>query len=94
MAPELPPSVHICLTAIHTEEGVVDRFIGDMKECAGVIMKTPKAKTTGMAAVYGTSQSIPDRSLVDDIAASFIDLCYRVRPPPPPPSSSEDPTRK
>eukprot|EP00731_Ephydatia_muelleri_P023907 Em0016g178a len=91
---QYPPSVHICLTAIHTEEGVVDRFIGDMKECAGVIMKTPKAKTTGMAAVYGTSQSIPDRSLVDDIAASFIDLCYRVRPPPPPPSSSEDPTRK
>ena len=80
---QYPASIHICLTAIHTEEGVAERFIADMKECAGAIMKTPKAKSTGMAAVYGTSQSIPDRSLVDDIVATFLDLYYRVRQAPP-----------
>ena len=80
---QYPASVHICLTAVHTEEGVAERFISDMKECASTIMKTPRAKSTGMAAVYGTSQSIPDRSLVDDIVASFLDLYYRVRQTPP-----------
>lgn len=41
-------SIHLCCTVLHTQPGVADQFIRDVKEQVGIIMKNPKEKTTGM----------------------------------------------
>lgn len=41
-------SIHICCTVLHTQKGVADQFIRDVREQVAIIMKNPKEKTTGM----------------------------------------------
>ena len=60
---------------------MADRFIRDTKECTAEIMKNPKAESTGSAAVYGMAQSIPDRSIITELACGFMDLYYKADPP-------------
>uniref|UniRef100_A0AAQ5YBN7 sphinganine-1-phosphate aldolase n=1 Tax=Amphiprion ocellaris TaxID=80972 RepID=A0AAQ5YBN7_AMPOC len=69
-------SIHICCTVLHTQPGVADHFIRDVKEQVAIIMKNPKEKTTGMGAIYGMAQSIPDRSMVTEISRGFLDCLY------------------
>ncbi|KAL6101487.1 sgpl1 [Pungitius sinensis] len=73
---QYPSSIHICCTVLHTQSGVADRFIRDVKEQVAIIMKNPKEKTTGMGAIYGMAQSIPDRSMVTEISRGFLDCLY------------------
>uniref|UniRef100_A0A671XMR9 sphinganine-1-phosphate aldolase n=1 Tax=Sparus aurata TaxID=8175 RepID=A0A671XMR9_SPAAU len=73
---QYPSSIHICCTVLHTRPGVADRFIRDVQEQVAIIMKNPKEKTTGMGAIYGMAQSIPDRSMVTEISQGFLDCLY------------------
>ncbi|XP_076141507.1 sphingosine-1-phosphate lyase 1 isoform X2 [Alosa pseudoharengus] len=73
---QFPSSIHICVTVLHTQPGVADQFISDVRELVGNIMKNPKEKTTGMGAIYGMAQSIPDRSLVTEISHGFLDCLF------------------
>ncbi|KAA8577662.1 hypothetical protein FQN60_003416 [Etheostoma spectabile] len=73
---QYPSSIHLCCTVLHTQSGVADLFIRDVKEQVAIIMKNPKAKTTGMGAIYGMAQSIPDRSMVTEISRGFLDCLY------------------
>ncbi|XP_008282840.1 sphingosine-1-phosphate lyase 1 isoform X2 [Stegastes partitus] len=73
---QYPSSIHICCTVLHTQPGVADQFIRDVKEQVAIIMKNPKEKTTGMGAIYGMAQSIPDRSMVTEISRGFLDCLY------------------
>uniref|UniRef100_A0A3B5L6B8 sphinganine-1-phosphate aldolase n=1 Tax=Xiphophorus couchianus TaxID=32473 RepID=A0A3B5L6B8_9TELE len=68
--------IHLCCTVLHTQPGVADRFIQEVKEEVAIIMKNPREKTTGMGAIYGMAQSIPDRSLVTEISRGFLDCLY------------------
>lgn len=73
---QYPSSIHICCTVLHTKSGVADHFVRDVKEQVAIIMKNPKEKTTGMGAIYGMAQSIPDRSMVTEISRGFLDCLY------------------
>ncbi|XP_068582295.1 sphingosine-1-phosphate lyase 1 isoform X1 [Cebidichthys violaceus] len=73
---QYPSSIHICCTVLHTQSGVADHFVRDVKEQVAIIMKNPKEKTTGMGAIYGMAQSIPDRSMVTEISRGFLDCLY------------------
>ncbi|KAI3363008.1 hypothetical protein L3Q82_011671, partial [Scortum barcoo] len=73
---QYPSSIHICCTVLHTQAGVADQFIRDVKEQVAIIMKNPKEKTTGMGAIYGMAQSIPDRSMVTEVSQGFLDCLY------------------
>ncbi|XP_061545341.1 sphingosine-1-phosphate lyase 1 isoform X2 [Phycodurus eques] len=73
---QYPSSIHICCTVLHTQLGVVERFVSDVREQVAIIMKNPKEKTTGMGAIYGMAQSIPDRSMVTEISQAFLDCLY------------------
>ncbi len=37
---------------LHTQLGVAEQFIGDVKREVAIIMKNPKEKTTGMVSVF------------------------------------------
>ncbi|XP_042358065.1 sphingosine-1-phosphate lyase 1 isoform X1 [Plectropomus leopardus] len=73
---QFPSSIHICCTVLHTQPGVADRFVRDVKEQVTIILENPKEKTTGMGAIYGMAQSIPDRSMVTEISRGFLDCLY------------------
>ncbi|KAG7229951.1 hypothetical protein INR49_009671 [Caranx melampygus] len=78
---QYPSSIHICCTVLHTQPGVADQFIRDVREQVAIIMKNPKEKTTGMGAIYGMAQSIPDRSMVTEISRGFLDCLYSTEVP-------------
>ncbi|XP_046885176.1 sphingosine-1-phosphate lyase 1 isoform X1 [Hypomesus transpacificus] len=73
---QFPSSIHICVTVLHTQLGVADQFINDVAEQVDIIMQNPNEKTTGMGAIYGMAQSIPDRSMVTEISRGFLDCLY------------------
>ncbi|KAG9485221.1 hypothetical protein GDO78_008354 [Eleutherodactylus coqui] len=79
---QFPPSIHICLTLLHTKPGVAQLFVKDIKDSLLIIMKDPGAKTTGMGAIYGMAQTIPDRTLVTEISKAFLDCLYLTELPP------------
>jgi sphinganine-1-phosphate aldolase len=39
-------------------------------------MKDPKAVDAGSAAIYGMAQSLPDRSIVDEMTRMYLDSLY------------------
>jgi len=76
---QFPSSIHLCVTYLHTAEGVAERFVDDVREIVAEIRLNPKAVTAGSAAIYGMSQSIPDRSMVGEIASMFLETIYTVK---------------
>ncbi|KAK7862379.1 hypothetical protein R5R35_004164 [Gryllus longicercus] len=73
---QFPSGIHLCVTYMHTAEGVADRFLSDVKKFLDVIMKNPKKDVEGKFAMYGMSHSIPDRSIVGDFTRFFLDSIY------------------
>ena len=72
-----PSSIHICVTYIHTRDGAADKFVADLREAVHDVQTAPKGKfKDGMGAIYGMAESIPDRSLVGDLAKDYIDALY------------------
>ncbi|KAK6293411.1 hypothetical protein J4Q44_G00357370 [Coregonus suidteri] len=78
---QYPSSIHICCTVLHTQGGVAKQFISEVKEQVALILKNPNEKTTGMGAIYGMAQSIPDRSMVTEISCGFLDCLYSTEEP-------------
>lgn len=73
---QFPSAIHICVTLLHTQSGVAERFVSDVKELTEKAMADPKACDTGSAAIYGMAQSLPDRSIVDQITRAYLDSLY------------------
>ena len=49
------------------------------KTVRGTVKLLNPVQLTGRAAVYGMAQKIPDRSLVNDLAANFLDILYSTK---------------
>ncbi|XP_005325998.2 sphingosine-1-phosphate lyase 1 [Ictidomys tridecemlineatus] len=73
---QFPPSIHFCITLVHTRKRVAIQFLKDVRESVTQIMKNPKAKTTGMGAIYGMAQATVDRNLVVELSSVFLDSLY------------------
>lgn len=61
---------------MHTQPGIADKFIADLKACVREIMKDPGQPVEGKMAIYGMAQSIPDRSVVGDVTRAFLNSMY------------------
>ncbi|OBS79168.1 hypothetical protein A6R68_18445, partial [Neotoma lepida] len=77
---QFPKSIHFCITLVHTRKRVATQFLKDIRESVTQIMKNPKAKTTGMGAIYGMAQATIDRNLVAEISSVFLDSLYSTDP--------------
>ncbi|KAF7388571.1 hypothetical protein HZH68_012513 [Vespula germanica] len=73
---QFPSAIHICITYVHTEPGIADQFLCDVRTELENLLKIPDLPVEGKLAMYGMSQSIPDRSIVGDFARSFLDSIY------------------
>lgn len=54
---QFPNSLHLCVTMLHTQPGVADAFINDVRESAKTIKAEPEIHKGGSAAMYGTWRS-------------------------------------
>lgn len=73
---QFPSSIHLTVTSMQTQEGIVEQFVKDVQEAVIEIMKDPKSDGDGKAALYGMAQRLPDRSMVAEFACAFLDACY------------------
>lgn len=79
---QFPSGIHICVTFMHTKPGVADNFVNDVETIVTELMKNPEKPVEGKMALYGVSQSIPDRSVVGDFTKLFLDsLCFTPKNP-------------
>jgi len=72
---QYPTAVHLYIVPSHTKEGIIDNFLRDLHIATDKVRNTPD-ELTGRAAVYGMAQQIPDKSLVSELAAGFMDILY------------------
>ncbi|KAI8060206.1 sphingosine-1-phosphate lyase [Gongronella butleri] len=70
-----PPALHISVTMpwVHS----ADEFVRDVTEATAYLVAHPDESKGSTAAIYGTAASVPDKSIVEDVAAGFIDLLYK-----------------
>lgn len=73
---QFPSGFHICVTLMHTRNGIAEQLLQDMREVAAELIASPSRKSEGQAAVYGMAQALPDRSMVGDIAKHYLDAYY------------------
>ena len=60
----------------HTQPGVAERFVHDLKESVAYVREHPGAEG-GMAPIYGLAAAIPDKSIVHDMLRQVMDIYYR-----------------
>jgi len=73
---QFPVCVHICVTRLHSEAGVAEKFVSDVREAAHQLRQDPSAMEGGSAAMYGMTASIPDRSVVSELTGIYLDSLY------------------
>lgn len=73
---QFPRSVHLCLTRMTA--GRAGEFLDHLRESVDEVKARPDAYSDGSAAMYGMAASVPDRSMVSDLAKAFIDTLYKV----------------
>jgi sphinganine-1-phosphate aldolase len=71
-----PTCVHLCVTLRHTQPGVAERFLADLREAVEHVKAHPEEKGT-MAPVYGMASTIPMRGLVSDMLKKYLDLIFK-----------------
>ncbi|MDC0714746.1 aminotransferase class V-fold PLP-dependent enzyme [Stigmatella sp. ncwal1] len=72
-----PAAVHLCVTLRHTQPGVAERFLEDLRAAVAHVRENPGEKGT-MAPVYGMAGTVPFRGLLSDLLKKYMDLLYKV----------------
>jgi glutamate/tyrosine decarboxylase-like PLP-dependent enzyme len=72
-----PPAAHLCVTLRHTQTGVAERFMDDLRSAVEHVKAHPEERG-GMAPVYGMAATLPLRGAVGDMLKRYIDLLYKV----------------
>jgi len=71
-----PSCAHICVTLRHTQPGVAERFLDDLRESVAYVKAHPEEKGS-MAPVYGMAATMPMRGLVGDMLKKYLDLIFK-----------------
>jgi glutamate/tyrosine decarboxylase-like PLP-dependent enzyme len=72
-----PSAIHLCVTLRHTQPGVAQRFLEDLRAAVDHVRANPGEKGT-MAPVYGMAATVPFRGLLSDLLKKYMDLLYKV----------------
>ncbi|MGD8607430.1 MAG: aminotransferase class V-fold PLP-dependent enzyme [Myxococcales bacterium] len=72
-----PPAVHLAVTLRHTQDGVADRFLEDLRAAVEHTKAHPDEQG-GMAPVYGMANSLPVKGVVTDLLERYLDVLYEV----------------
>lgn len=82
---QFPCGVHLGVTMEHTKPGVADQFLAVLREEVELLLEA--GKVTGFnkkhdALIYGSTQGVPDRSIIMDVLRRYVDAYYRNEPYP------------
>jgi glutamate/tyrosine decarboxylase-like PLP-dependent enzyme len=72
-----PASVHIAVTLRHTQPGVAERFVEDLRAAVAHTREHPN-EDGGMAPVYGLAGTVPVQGVVTDLLERYLDVLYEV----------------
>jgi hypothetical protein len=72
-----PSAVHIALTLRHTQPGIAERFVHDLREAVEHVKAHPEEKGES-APVYGMAATLPLRGVVSEMLRRYADLLYKV----------------
>ena len=75
-----PEAVHIAVTLRHTQEGVAEAFLDDLRAAVEAAKATGLEPHTGSAPMYGMAATFPARSAVAELLRRYIDRLYQVTP--------------
>eukprot|EP00760_Papus_ankaliazontas_P015456 PhM_4_TR16524/c0_g1_i1/m.40712/K01634/SGPL1, DPL1; sphinganine-1-phosphate aldolase len=73
---QFPSGIACAFTLQHTRKGVIERLMKDLKDSVEEVKKSPQP-ATGQCALYGSTQTVPDRTIVDDVLKHFVDAYFR-----------------
>ena len=71
-----PTCIHLCVTLRHTQPGVAERFLADLREAVEHVKAHPEEKGS-MAPVYGMGATIPMRGMVSDLLKKYLDVIFK-----------------
>jgi sphinganine-1-phosphate aldolase len=75
---QMPPAVHICLTHRHSQAGLAEKFIEDLKSAVESVKANPDKETEGVGRLYGMSANIPVKGVMDAFMKRYLDLLYKI----------------
>ncbi len=70
-----PPALHLCVTLRHTQAGVAERFLEDLRAAVEEVRRHPGDKGR-MAPIYGLAGTLPVRSAVGELMRDYLDVLY------------------
>ncbi|CAI4223586.1 unnamed protein product [Auanema sp. JU1783] len=73
---QFPSGIHLMLTKLHTQPGVIEELLKDLRLVVEAVKSCPNQKLEGTAAIYGMAQRIPDRSLVQEVSHCYLDAVF------------------
>lgn len=71
-----PAALHLCCTLPTIK--VVQEFLNDLKDSVREVRDNPEKYKNGTGAIYGMAASIPDKSLVGQVAMSYLDAMTKL----------------
>jgi len=71
-----PTCIHLCVTLRHTQPGVAERFLADLREAVDHVKAHPEEKGS-MAPIYGMGATIPMRGMVSDLLKKYLDVIFK-----------------
>jgi sphinganine-1-phosphate aldolase len=71
-----PSCIHLCVTLRHTQPGVSEKFLHDLKDAVAYVKEHPQEKGD-MAPVYGMAAVMPLRGMVSDMLKRYLDLIFK-----------------
>lgn len=74
---QFPSSIHLCVTHFHTSNKIKFKFLDDLEKS---IIKTKKNinNTKKGSSIYGTSQKISHRGIIDNISREYLNCLYEL----------------
>jgi sphinganine-1-phosphate aldolase len=75
---QMPPAVHLCLTHRHTQPGLAEKFLQDLKSAVDQVKANPDKETDGVGRLYGMSAQIPIKGVMDAFLKRYMDLLYKL----------------
>ena len=72
-----PACVHLCTTLRHTQPGVAERLIEDLKASVAYVKANPSTQGR-LAPIYGMANTLPDRGVIADMLINYMDGWYRL----------------
>lgn len=78
VALQRPPGAHLAVTLRHTQPGVAEQFLSDLRAAVEEVKQSKAAtdRSEGMAPIYGMANSLPFRGVIDEVLRRYLDALY------------------